>query len=44
MKREFKRPEINYIKNMRFIQMSMGEFSLLVSLSYEFIEDFIFWR
>jgi hypothetical protein len=43
-KRKFQKPEINYIKNMRFIQMMMGQASDGVTLAYEFIDDFIYWK
>ncbi|CDW73311.1 tectonin beta-propeller repeat-containing protein 1 [Stylonychia lemnae] len=43
-KKEFKRPTPDYIKNMRFIQMMMGSVSDMVKISYEFTEDFLYWR
>jgi hypothetical protein len=43
-KKQFKKPEIDYIKNVRFIQMMMGQGSDQIKIAYEFIEDFLFWR
>ena len=42
----FKRPggRPDYIKNMRFIQMVMGQSSDMVASTYEFIEDCLFWK
>ena len=43
-KKEFNRPIPNYIKNVRFIQMVMGISSDLVDLTYEYCDDFLYWK
>ena len=43
-KRDFKRPDVNFIKNIRFVQMSMGQASDGIDLAYEFVDDFMYWR
>jgi hypothetical protein len=34
LKRQFKRPEVNYIKNMRLIQMIMGQTHEIIAMAY----------
>ena len=43
-KHNFTRPQVDILKNMRFLQMFMGLTSDGVALLYEFIEDFIYWK
>lgn len=42
-KKKYFRPSADILKNMRFIQLSMGHFSDMVHLVYAFLEDYVFW-
>ena len=43
-KQKFTRPNPNYIKNMRMVQMIMGQTSDLVKALYDFIDEFLYWK
>ena len=43
-KQTFTRPHPDYIKNMRMVQMIMGQTSDLVKALYDFIDDFLYWK
>jgi hypothetical protein len=43
-KETFTRPPPNYIKNMRMVQMIMGQTSDLVKALYDFLDEFMYWK
>ena len=43
-KQTFTRPRPDYIKNMRMVQMIMGQTSDLVKALYDFMDDFLYWK
>jgi hypothetical protein len=42
-KRKYERPPADILKNMRFIQLAMGDFSDLVHVIYSFLQDYLYW-
>jgi len=43
-KQTFTRPNPDYIKNMRMVQLIMGQTSDLVKTLYDFMDDFLYWK
>jgi hypothetical protein len=43
-KRVFQRPKPDLVRNMRFLQLFMGQFSDLVATAYEIIENHLYWQ